>query len=184
MRFALALSLVAALTAAGCGGAPEAPQSTTPAQATGPTGELGTSSVGEVRIGMEMDEVEAAFGRPDSEEEVSFGGPGSEAPQIDWVWDLSGGEFVLQFQTSDDTVTGYRSFSADLATADGFTVGTPLSEVEQRYGDELREGLIGSGTLLLSEGKPGTYPGITFAANSPKGPIVAIEGGELQPAGD
>lgn len=155
-----------------------------PAETSGPYGELGTSSVGPVEIGMNEKQVEAIFGKPDEEQEVSFAGPGVEAPQLDWVWDTPDGEVRLQFQTSDGTVTGYRSFSTELATASGYTVGTPAAEIEAKWGDKLGESPIGTGTLMLSEGDKGTWPAIVFAIDDKSGDVMAIEGGLLQPAGD
>lgn len=197
MKRSPVLLLLAALALAGCGGGasptePVAPPptdspaatETTPVEAEGPYGALGTSSVGPVTFGMTMDEAEEKFGKPDDEQEVSFAGPGVDAPQVDWVWNTKGGEFRLQFETKKNTVTGYRNFSPELTTEDGFGVGTPIDEVNEKYGDLLRDGLIGSGTRLLSEGEPGTYPGITFAYDEKSGEIIAIEGGMLQPAGD
>lgn len=160
-----------------------APGEVEAAPTEGPIGPLGTSSVGPVRLGMDMKEVEELFGKPDDKEEVSFGGPGVPAPQVDWVWDLPGGEFRLQFETGGGTMTGYRSFSTELETEDGFTVGDSAAKVRQRYGNELGRPAIGEGGALLSEGEKGTYPAITFAFDE-HGEILAIEGGQLQPAGD
>jgi hypothetical protein len=188
------------LLLAGCGGTagptttndfPPPPPSATetqapagPIESDGPYGSLGTSSVGPVRFGMSMREVQDKFGKPDKTQEVSFAGPGVDAPQVDWVWEGKDGETRIQFQTSDKTVTGYRTFSTALSTEDGFKIGDPIDDVNKKYGDLLRDGAIGQGTRLLSEGEPGTYPGITFAYNEETGEIVAIEGGMLQPAGD
>ncbi len=82
-------------------------------QAKGPTGVLGTSSVGPVRVGMPSEQVEALFGPPERKEEVNFGGD-ETAPQIDWIWDFDDGEFRLQFETQGETVTGYVSNTAQL----------------------------------------------------------------------
>lgn len=194
LRTLIAIAIVA-LSLAGCGGqsAPtnEVPPTTNetlppprPTEPKGPHGSLGTSSIGPVTFGMTMDEVESEFGKPDDVQEVSFGGPGVDAPQVDWIWKTKGGETRVQFQTTDDTVTGYRTFSADLETADGFGVGSAIDDVNKNYGNLLRDGLIGSGTRLLSEGEPGTYPGITFAPDEETGEVTAVEGGMLQPAGD
>ena len=192
MNRSLVLLTIVSLALAGCGGGasttepvpPPATEAPATAKSEGPYGSLGTSSVGPVTFGMTMDEARDQFGKPDEEQEVSFAGPGVDAPQVDWVWETEGGEFRLQFQTKDNTVTGYRNFSPDLTTEDGFGVGTPIKDVNRKYGDLLRDGLIGSGTRLLSEGEPGTYPGITFAYDEETGEVIAIEGGMLQPAGD
>ena len=193
-------TLALALLLSGCGGStpvapvtapPESGASTDAAvevesdEPSGPYGELGTSSVGPVEIGMSPKQVEAIFGKPEDKQEVSFAGPGVEAPQLDWVWtNADGAEFRLQFATSDDTVTGYRSFWPDLKTADGFTVGSTREELEAKYGDELGESPIGVGGLMVSEGEKNTFPAIVFATDEKSGKVVALEGGMLQPAGD
>lgn len=190
--------LVLALLLSGCGGSTPTPTepaeseaSTNPAveveseAPSGPYGELGTSSAGPVKIGMSPDQVEAIFGQPEDKQEVSFAGPGVEAPQLDWVWkNAEGAEFRLQFATSDDTVTGYRSFWPELKTADGFTVGSTREELEAQYGDELGESPIGVGGIMLSEGEKNTWPAIVFATDEKSGEVIALEGGMLQPAGD
>jgi hypothetical protein len=172
-------------TSTGAATTTEAITPTDDTEAGGPTGALGPSSVGSVELGMSYDDVEGLWGKPDKKEEISFAGPGVPAPQVDWVWKTSGGDFRLQFATADGTVTGYVSESDELATADGITVSGSMDEVRKLYGDELTETFIGGeGARLLSEGKPGTYPGITFAYDETTDEIYQIAGGEIQPAGD
>jgi hypothetical protein len=192
-------ALALALLLGGCGGSTPVPPETTSntpagstaaqepvgAEADGPYGELSPSGVGPVEVGMDEKQVTAIFGKPDDEQEVSFAGPGVDAPQLDWVWKSPDGEeFRLQFQTTDNTVTGYRSCWTTRKTADGFTVGTPVSEIEAKYDDELAESPIGTGSLMLSEGAKGSFPALVFAPDERTGDVVAIEGGLLQPAGD
>lgn len=151
-----------------------------PPEPTGPTGVLGASSVGSVEVGMTSDEVEELFGGPDRKETVNFGQ--GDAPQIDWIWNLEDGDFRLQFETDGRTVTGYVSETAQLATASGATVGDSFEPIRQRYGDQLEESVIGEGIYLLSEGKPGTHPALSFTLDGDT--ITSISGGEFQPAGE
>lgn len=152
-----------------------------PTEAKGPTGVLGTSSVGPVRVGMPSEQVEALFGSPERKEEVNFGGD-ETAPQIDWIWDLGDGEFRLQFETQGGTVTGYVSNTARLATKSGVSVGDSFDLIRDQYGDQLEESVIGEGAYLLSEGEPGSHPALTFSVDEDT--ITSISGGEFQPAGE
>ena len=157
---------------------PEPPEA--PTEAKGPTGVLGTSSVGPVTVGMPSEQVEALFGPPERKEEVNFGqGP---APQIDWIWNFEDGEFRLQFETQGGTVTGYVSNTAELATKSGVSVGDSFDLIRDEYGDQLEESVIGEGSYLLSDGEPGTHPALTFSVEGDT--IVSISGGEFQPAGE
>lgn len=146
----------------------------------GPYSDLGTSSVGPVKVGMSMSQVRALFGKPDRTQEVSFAA--GKAPQVDWIWGPQTTGFHLQFETKHNTVTGYSCRDPKLHTSSGFRVGDPFSRVQARYGDQLRPAPVGQGAFLLSEGKPGTYPALTFGVLD--GKIAEIAGGLFQPAGD
>lgn len=152
-----------------------------------PYGVLGTSSVGPVTVGMDMQDVVTHFGQPDEKETVNFGG--GPAPQVDWIWYFSGeeGAFRLQFDTRRDAVTGYVSNTARLATRSRGTIGRSFSPISQRYGDRLKPPPVGSPTeasdvLMLSENEPGTYPALTFFVDN--GYIESISGGVFQAAGE
>ena len=151
-----------------------------PPPAKGPTGELGTSSVGPVKVGMPSEEAEKLFGRPDRKEPVNLGG--GPAPRIDWIWDLDEGEFRLQFETKRGTVTGYVSDTAQLATKSGVSVGDSFALIRDEYGDQLEESMVGEGSYLLSEGEPGSYPALNFSVEGDT--ISSISGGEFQAAGE
>jgi len=163
---------------------PATGQTVDQSEASGPYGDLGITSVGPVEVGMDEKQAEAIFGKPDKKEEVSFAGPGVKAPQIDWVWELSGGQFRLKFETKNHTVTGYSTQSSDLTTEEGFGVGTDCKEIRDKYGDQLGEAPLGSGTLMLSEGAKDTYPGLVFACDDKTDQVTEVGGGEAQPAGD
>jgi hypothetical protein len=158
-----------------------APEKPKPAEARGPTGPLGTSSVGPVNVGMPSEQVEGLFGRPERKEEVNLGqGP---APQVDWIWTFDDGEeFRLQFETEKGTVTGYVSDTSELATKSGVKVGDPFSLIRDEYGGQLEESMVGEGSYLLSEGEPASYPALTFSVEEET--ITSIGGGAFQPAGE
>lgn len=160
---------------------PERPQ---PSQEpAGPTGALRPNGVGPVEVGMSAAEAEELFGSPDRKQTVNFGQ--GDAPQVDWIWSFDDGDFRLQLETAGDTVTGYVSETSQLATTSGSTVGDSFSSIRERYGDQLEEPVVGGEdgtTYLLSEGKPGTYPALTFFLDGDT--IASISGGEFQAAGD
>ncbi len=158
---------------------PEPPEAAT--EPKGPTGVLGTSSVGPVRVGMPSEQAEALFGPPERKEEVNFGGD-ETAPQIDWIWDFGDGEVRLQFETENGTVTGYVSDTAELSTKSGVSVGDSFDLIRDQYGDQLEESPVGEGAYLLSEGEPGSYPALTFSVEGDT--ISSISGGEFQAAGE
>lgn len=197
----LTLSSVAlGLAAAGCGGSSEneprtdttpantataetvtTHETTTSASGPGPSGVLGTSSVGDVRVGMSEDEVVERFGEPDRKEPVNYGPPGDPPPQEDWVWQLKNGEFRLSFETQKKTLRSYSTTSTLLETRSGYAVGDLFEKIHKRLQQQLRPAGAGTG-YLLSEGKPGSYPGLIFVVK--KGVVTAIAGGHSPPAGD
>jgi hypothetical protein len=150
-----------------------------------PGGELRADGIGPVRLGMSREQVEELFGPPDRTQEVDFGG-GPVAPRLDLVYGLEGGELRVKLATGGaegrGEVAAYSCESPALETADGYRVGTPFSEVTERYEDRLRPNPIGSSGYLLSAGEPGTRPALDFYVED--GRIAAISGGEVQPAGD
>jgi hypothetical protein len=133
-------------------------------------------------------QVLAHFTAPASKEEVNFGG--GPTPQIDWIYNLSGGTLRLQFDvgSGSNNLTGYTTDSPALKTRSGYGIGTPISTVKSAYGDQLSDAPFGSGCddrrggCLLSEGAPGTIPGLIFTYDN--GLITDISGGELQAAGE
>lgn len=152
----------------------------TPPEPVGPTGALGTSSVGPVEVGMEGGDVEDVFGPPDRKEPVNFRGP--RGTSGGWIWEFDDGDFRLQFETGAETVTGYVSETAELATRSGITIGDSFEPIRNEYGDELEESVIGEEIYVLSEGAPGTYPALSFALAGDE--ITSISGGEPQAAGE
>jgi hypothetical protein len=152
-----------------------------PPEPTGPSGALGTDSVGPVTVGMPSEEVEALFGQPDRKETVNFGQ--GAPPQIDWIWTFDDGEFRLQFETDDGTITGYVSETSELATVSGVSVGDSFGPIRDRYGDQLERPVIaGESSWLLSDNEPGTYPALTFELDGDT--VTSIKGGEPQAAGE
>lgn len=158
-----------------------------PAPPKEPYGPLGTSSIGAAKVGMSPDEVSRFFVAPDRKQDVNFGG--GSAPQVDWIYDVSGGTLRLQFDVTEghNELTGYTTDSASFSTVSGYKVGSSMPEVEKRYGDQLTTPGFGipcgppSGSCLLPEGDSG-YPGITFSYSDDV--ISDISGGNQQAAGE
>lgn len=135
-----------------------------------PGGTITATSVGAVTVGMSRDDVERYFTPPD------------RRGAVDWTWTFPDGELTLQFETATGTLNGYDANTAELATVSGAVVGGPFEPVERRYGSQLTQSPIGEHTLTLSEGKPGTYPALTFSVIDTR--IASIGGGYPRPAGE
>jgi len=147
-----------------------------------PVGPLGTSSIGPLSLGASEDEARAQFGEPDEIQEVNLGG-GGPAPQVTWTYALGDGTVDLKFSTAGDGLRQYTVSSPSLATNSGVAIGSDIAPIEQEYGDQLRPHPIGSGGTVLSEGRPGTSPALTFVVDGST--ITFITGGDLfQPAGE
>ncbi len=145
-----------------------------------PSGSLEADGIGDVKMDMTEDEVEDRFGKPDTKREVNFGsGP---APQLDWAWNYSGKSLRIYFDTKTDKMVGYETDSSKFSTSSGYKVGSPYAPIKRRYRKRLRPFPIGSGAHMLSKGRPGTFPALVFTVID--GKVVAISGGDIQPAGD
>lgn len=147
----------------------------------GPYGALTATSLGPVKVGATERDVQTAFGVPDKKESVSLNSSGP-APQSDWIWHYGDGMVDVQFETANHTVTGFTVSTRAIRTQEGFAVGNAFSDVQARYGRQLRRAPSGTDVSLLSAGSPGTYPALMFATSG--GVITEIDGGNLQAAGD
>jgi hypothetical protein len=157
-----------------------APAPEKPPEPARPRGVLSTTGIGPVVVGMESERVQGLFGTPPRKQQVNFGqGP---APQIDWIWAFPAGELRLQFETERGTLTGYVVSTPSFATSSGARVGSSFAPIRQRFGDQLEKDPIGSGSWILSQGKPGSFPALVFTVE--KETITHISGGERQPAGE
>ncbi len=145
-----------------------------------PSGSLKADGIGDVKMDMTESEVEDRFGKPDSKREVNFGG--GPAPQLDWIWDYEGKYLRIYFDTKTDKMVGYETDSSKFATSTGYKVGSPYAPIKRRYKRRLRPFPIAEGSHMLSEGRPGTFPALVFTMTD--GKVVAISGGDIQPAGD
>jgi hypothetical protein len=151
----------------------------------GPSGALTAAGIGAVEVGATPDEVEAEFGEPIDTQGVDFGGGGGNAPQENWVYRFPKGDVTIKFDAKSGEFAGYDVYTSDLETDDGIKVGDPESLLRKRYGDDLAEGPIALGTLVLSESAPGTAesPALSFAIQGKQ--IFTISGGDVsQPAGE
>jgi hypothetical protein len=158
-------------------------------RASGPYGELRAEGVGPLEVGAPGGRVLETFGPPDRREQRNLGiGP---TPEVDWLWRLRGGdEFALHFDARSRKLTGYCTDSPRLATADGLRVGAVSGGMlARRYGDRIVPARIGprpgprTYALLLSAGRPGSYPALAFTV-SPRSTVISICGGRRPPAGD
>ncbi len=197
----LALCAAAAMLIAGCGdddsttsntvtetvtqsteASTETTESTTSTTdvAAGPVGPLAPDALGPLPVESSPDEARAAFGEPDDIEEVSLGtGP---APQVTWIYEMSGGTVRLNFATETDELRQYVVTTPELETAEGIAVGSTQRDVVLAYGNGLPLAPIGDGLILSADGsdKP---PALTFNFSGKQ--VEAITGGDiLQPAGE
>jgi hypothetical protein len=145
-----------------------------------PSGTVTATSVGAVQVGMSTAEVGRHFTPPDSRQIVNFGsGP---APEVDWIWLLPGGELTLQFDRRRDELASYETSSSAFATTSGIGVGDSFIPIQRKYGSQLRISPVGEHTVILSEGRPGTYPALTFHVYDQV--VEGIGGGIGRPAGE
>ena len=149
----------------------------------GPRGTMGIRVFGPLQLGMMEARVTEEVGEPDRVQEVNFGT--GAAPQTNWIWDLGGDTVTLKFDNSNGTLAGWSTDSPEIASAPGVSVGDSIKPVMEEFSDELVADPQGSGSLVLSEGAPGTSPALTFDLAQGENEIVQITGGALvQPAGD
>lgn len=145
-----------------------------------PSGAVTATSVGAVRIGMSTAEVSRYLTPPDTRELVNFGaGP---APEVDWTWSLPGGELILQFDRRRDELAGFETTSSAFSTTSGLGIGDDFTPLRREYAEQLRISPLDEHSLILAEGRPGTYPAMTFYVYDQL--IEAIGGGIGRPAGE
>jgi hypothetical protein len=145
-----------------------------------PSGTLTATSIGPVPVGATMVEVSHYFTAPDRKVPVNLGG--GPTPEDDWTWDFPDGTVTLFFATNSGRLAGYDCSTPALATISGFRVGDSFAPIRQRYRDQLRASPTGSQAFLLSEGKPGSYPALTFILAGSS--VSSISGGAFHPAGE
>jgi hypothetical protein len=194
MRIACAFGALISLAAAGCSAtepttttvtttvtAEAEPSPPSEPAAKGPYGVMGPRMFGPVSIGVNENAVRAQFGMPDRIEEVNFGS--GAAPQTNWVWRLRGGTVTFKFDNSTGQLAGFSTTSPEIETSVGVSVGDSIQRVREDEGDQLVPSPIGTNSLVLSEGEPGTAPALTFVLQGVR--IVEISGGAIvQPAGE
>lgn len=145
-----------------------------------PAGPITATTVGSIRIGMATSDVDRYLIAPDERNEFGF----SSGPpvQLDWIWHLSDGDLTLQFEAETELLANYQTDSAEFFTTSGASVGDSFKPIEQEYSDQLRESPIGEHTMVLSEGRPGSFPALTFSVYDTL--IQSVSGGEGPPAGE
>ena len=149
----------------------------------GPRGTMGIRYFGPLQLGMTESRVREEIGPPKRTQDVNFGT--SDAPQTNWIWDVSEGTVTLKFDNSTGTLAGWSTDSPQVESAPGVSVGDSIKPVMEKFPDDLIADPQGSGALVLSEGAPGSSPALTFALVEGGNEIVQITGGALvQPAGD
>ena len=154
----------------------------------GPGDELRATGLGVLELGASTERVLEVLGRPDRRATRNLGvGP---APEVDWTWRVGRDELELQFDARRRMLTGYCIDSPRLATADGVRVGqVSTGMLARRYGERLVPSRIGPPpgvephTLLLSRGRPGTYPALAFTVSAQE-VVMRICGGQAPPAGE
>jgi hypothetical protein len=149
----------------------------------GPHGTMGIRYFGPLQLGMMEARVTEEIGEPDRVQDVNFGT--GAAPQTNWIWNLGGDTVTLKFDNSNGTLAGWSTDSPEIASAPGVSVGDSIKPVMEEFSEELVADPQGSGSLVLSEGAPGSSPALTFDLAEGENEIVQITGGALvQPAGD
>jgi hypothetical protein len=116
----------------------------TPSRRSGPTGDLSFDSVGAVKQGMTMAQVEELFGRPSRKEQTS-----SEAETgalKTWTWDLPSGRVSVSFSGSDGRMINYGTNSPRLPTAWGPRIGDSFTSLQDVWGTALKPVTLGSDT--------------------------------------
>src|SRR5262245_47239376 len=105
-RAALLIGISVALLLGACGRDGDDGSSTdtggTTTTAEGPQGELGENGIGSVEVGATTDDIEAAFGTPDSERQTpgcELAGPNA-TPVLQWTWTLTDGAVTLEFDAT------------------------------------------------------------------------------------
>lgn len=188
-------ALLATFLLAGCGdeAGPTAAQSTSASRsgstgstpsAAGPSGELLTDGVGEVRQGASPAEVVELFGEPT--EERRFSGcefnPESSAI-IQYGYEMSGGTLSINFDARTNEMTSYRTDSPELETSLGDSVGDPFETLESNWGGSLQPLVLGSEEPSAEQGswfvREGARNQLSFAIS--RGRIAMIQGGYLPP---
>jgi sporulation related protein len=145
-----------------------------------PSGTITASSLGSLRVGMTVGEVQRYVTAPDAEQAVNFGG--GPTPEFDWTWRFDDGDVTLEFDNGTGELAGIVATTRAVATTSGLRVGDSFASIQRRYGDQLRTSPIGAGLRILSEGRPGTYPALMFVVRS--GVVESIAGGLPKPAGE
>jgi hypothetical protein len=151
-------------------------------EASGPTGPLTSGGVGNVTRGASPDEVEEAFGEPDSEESVvgcELGGP--DAPKVlTWTYDLGDGELIMNFDPGAGELVDYRSTSSSLETSLGDTVGDDFATVQENWGSDFKPFPLGQPTPQegIWQVDEGTENNLLFDIQG--GAVTGISGGFVQ----
>ena len=151
-------------------------------EASGPSGELTASGVGEVTQGMSLGEIEDAFG-PATRTQKSSGceldpnATGSTAA----VYKLEDGRtLIFVLEDPSGGMTSYRNTSPTLTTEKGDEVGDSFESLQANWGDELvplNLGAKASPVAGIYEVKDGKN---SLSFDLRKGRITGISGGEIQ----
>lgn len=159
----------------------EVTETTATTAGAGPSGQLTSSGVGEVKRGTTTDQAEELFGEPDKTQK----GPGCElAPDsqgaLAWTYDLGDGQLILDFDAASGELGSYRNTSTSLETTLGDKVGDPFSSVQDNWGNSLQPLDLGigatpkAGIWIVKDGDDE----LLFDIRG--GKIAAISGGHIE----
>lgn len=149
-----------------------------PTSPSGPTGNLTLDSVGPVRQGMTMAQVEEQFGSPSQKTQQ---GPVAAIPALKtWEWNLPNGEIFISFRASNGRMIHYGTTSPRLPTSQGPRVGDSFSSLKDVWGTALEPVTLGSDTSNSTNGlwtvtDPSTKNSLLFRISD--GTISTIWGG-------
>lgn len=151
--------------------------------ASGPSGELTSSGVGEVTQGMSLAEIEAIFG-PANRTQKSAGceldpkATGSTAATYEIE---HGRNLIFVLEDPSGGMVSYRNTSPSLTTEKGDVVGDSFESLQANWGDELQPLNIGSAQANAKTGIYEVKDGeTTLTFEIFKGKIGAISGGTIQ----
>lgn len=131
-RFSTAGDAAALLPQVETAGFPDAYVSEVGSRPRDPAGTITATSAGPAAIGMSPDEIRSVFTPPDETAKFHLSGAGP-APQQDWTWHATQGDFIVYFDTAKNEVAGFTSSSTAVKTTSGATIGSPFGPIEKRY---------------------------------------------------
>jgi hypothetical protein len=146
---------------------------TTATTSGGPSGQLTSSGVGEVKRGTTTDQAQELFGEPAKTQK----GPGCElAPDsqgaLAWTYQLGDGRLILVFDAASGELGSYRNTGSSMETTLGDKVGDPFSSLQANWGNSLDPLDLGVGSTAKA--------GIWLVKDGPENELLFdIRGGRI-----